>query len=226
MLYIIQNDPEVPPGNIEDFLPIPYVISHPYNGEPLPIIEHISALIVLGGAMGANDDERHPFLTGLKCLIRDIISARLPFLGICLGGQLLAAAIGSRVVANRWGETGTMKVCLTEDGKADPLFRGIPPEFMTFQWHNDSFDLPAESVLLAYSSTCQNQAFRVGDSAWGLQFHPEVTERIIRDWCAWDSSRSLTTEQIVGGFKAEAENCHTASKRLIRNFLTSISLLP
>lgn len=78
MLHIIQNDPEVPPGNMLDHLTIPYRIHHPYRGEKLPEVDEISALIVLGGAMGAHDDQRHPFLVDLKMLIQEIVVARIP----------------------------------------------------------------------------------------------------------------------------------------------------
>lgn len=99
MLYIIQNDVEVPPGNILDFIAIPHVILHLCRGGFLPAAEQISALIVMGGAMGANDDARFPFLVDLKSLIRAVVAAGIPYLGICLGGQLLAAALGAKVVS-------------------------------------------------------------------------------------------------------------------------------
>ena len=229
-LHIIQNDPEVSPGNIIDHLTIthaiPHVIHHPYRDGILPDPEQILALIVLGGAMGANDDRRHPFLGELKNLIRSIVAARTPYLGICLGGQLLAAALGAEVVSNRWEELGTLNVSLTEEGKADRLFEGILELFSTFQWHHDSFDIPEGGILLASSPACRHQAFRVGDVAWGLQFHPEVTVEIIRGWCAWDSALSATTGAIVDAFRAEAGSHLASSRQLARNFLTSARLLP
>jgi GMP synthase-like glutamine amidotransferase len=225
MLHIIQNDPEVPPGNMIDHLTIPYIVHHPYRDGLLPKPEQISALIVLGGAMGANDEQRHPFLSDLKNLIRNIVAARTPYLGICLGGQLLAAALGAKVVSKRWEELGTMNVSLTEEGKSDRLFGGFPEEFNTFQWHHDSFDIPAGGILLASSAACPHQAFRVGDSAWGLQFHPEVTESIIRDWCAWDSSTIGKTEELVASFSCNVENHLATSRRLLTNFLQCAGMM-
>jgi len=225
MLHIIQNDPEVPPGNIIDHLTIPYVIHHPYRGEKLPEAEQIPALIILGGAMGAYDDARHPFLSDVKKLIRQVVAARIPYLGICLGGQLLAAALGAEVVSGRWEELGTLNVSLTEEGKTDRLFRGIPEAFSTFQWHHDSFDIPVGGVLLASSDACPHQAFRVGESAWGLQFHPEVTEEIIRDWCAWDSSTMERTEELVVAFSKNEENYRATARLLLQNFLPSAGLV-
>jgi GMP synthase (glutamine-hydrolysing) len=226
MLHIIQNDPEVPPGNIIDHLSIPHIVHHPYRDGLLPEPEQISAMIVLGGSMGAGDDRRHPFLGDLKKLIRTVVAARTPYLGICLGGQLLAAALGTEVASHRWEELGTLNVSLTQEGKADRLFRGIPELFSTFQWHLDSFDIPESGVLLASSAACQHQAFRVGDVAWGLQFHPEVTEAIIRNWCECDNETTEKTEDLVSAFRAEAENYHAKAGQLMKNFLTSARLMP
>lgn len=219
MLQIIQNDPEVPPGNIIDNLTIPFAIHHPYRGDALPEPEHISALIVMGGSMGANEDVRHPFLSDLKNLIRTVVAARTPYLGICLGGQLLAAVLGAKVVSHRWEESGTLDVFLTQEGKADRLFRNIPDLFSTFQWHHDSFDIPEGGVLLASSTACPHQAFRVGDSAWGLQFHPEVTEQIIRGWCALDRSTAAGAAELVAAFSSGSVNYHAVAKQLLDNFI-------
>lgn len=225
MLHIIQNDPEVPPGSISEHLPVPYRLHHPYRDGQLPRIEDISALIVLGGAMGANDDNRYPFLTGLKQLIRQVVAAGVPYLGICLGGQLLAAALGAVVASHRWEELGFLPVQLTEQGKTDQLFRGVGAQFYSFQWHHDSFDIPAGGILLASSTACPHQAFRVGDSAWGVQFHPEVTEEIIRCWCAWDSSAAARTEVFVAEFKARAEWYRATMRQLLGNFLQIANLI-
>jgi len=224
MLHIIQNDPEVPPGSISDHLPIPYCVHHPYRDGKLPQLKDISALIVLGGAMGANDDRKHLFLADLKQLIRQVVESGLPYLGVCLGGQLLAAALGAQVVSNRWEEIGNYHVSLTEAGAGDCLLQGLPLQFPVFQWHHDSFELPRKGVLLAASPACPHQAFRVGKSAWGVQFHPEVTEEIIRCWSAWDSSLTARTEEFVAGFNAEAASYAATVSRLLTNFLVAAKL--
>jgi GMP synthase-like glutamine amidotransferase len=223
ILHIIQNDPEVPPGNLLDHLTIPYTVHHPYRGEALPEVEQIAALIVLGGAMGANDDVRYPFLTDLKNLIRSVVAARIPYLGVCLGGQLLAVAVGAEVVSHRWEELGTLDVSLTQEGRKDRLFEGIADEFKTFQWHHDSFDIPDGGMLLATSAACRHQAFRVGNSAWGVQFHPEVTEPIIRGWCAWGESTRKRTEELVAAFTQNGEKYRSISRRLVKNFVQQLS---
>jgi len=219
MLHIIQNDPEVPPGNLTENLTVPYQLHHPYKTGPLPRPEEISALIVLGGAMGANDEHKHPFLADLKALIRSVVGAGIPYLGICLGGQLLASTLGAQVVSNRWEELGTLTVQLTEAGRQDSLFRGIADPFSTFQWHHDSFDLPDHAVLLASSPVCPHQAFRVGANAWGLQFHPEVTETIIRSWAAWDPVTAQQTVALVAAFGKQQTAYRQHSQRLLRNLL-------
>jgi len=224
MLHIIQNDPEVPPGSITDHLHVPYLVHHPYLDSQFPKLKDISALIVLGGAMGANDEQKHPFLTDLKILIRQVAVAGIPYLGVCLGGQLLAAALGAKVVSNRWEEIGHFSAALTDKGKKDPLFSGIPTDFPAFQWHHDSFDIPVGGVLLAASGACPHQAFRVGEAAWGVQFHPEATEDIIRCWCAWDSSTSGRVEGLVSEFTAGAGSYTATVRQLLTNFLIAAKL--
>ncbi len=221
MLYIIQNDPEVPPGNLLDFISLPYRLCRADQGEPLPDTGQLTALIVLGGAMGANDDGKHPFLADLKQLIRAVVTAGKPYLGICLGGQLLAAALGAEVQSNRWEELGTLPVTRTDVAGGDQLFNGLAETFHTFQWHHDSFDLPHGAVLLASSPACPHQAFRYGDSAWGLQFHPEVTELIIRDWCAWDPATQHQTGQLTKAFTAHEGSYRRIAQTIIANFLAA-----
>ncbi len=224
MLLIIQNDPEVPPGNLADNLAelrIPFRLVHPYRGEALPVLPEISALIVLGGAMGANDDSRYPFLIPLKALIAEVVHAGIPYLGICLGGQLLAAALGTPVVSCRWEELGTLEVTLTKEGMTDQLLSGLPSSFMTFQWHHDSFDLPAGATLLASSPACPHQAFRAGNCAWGLQFHPEVNEAIIRAWCAWDPATASRTDELVNAFLSHQQGYGATARTILHNLLTA-----
>jgi len=224
MLHIIQNDPQVPPGNIAENLDaagVLYVVHHPYSGDPLPELFDVSALIVMGGAMGAGDDDRHPFLYDLKLFIKEAVSAGIPYLGVCLGGQLLAAALGARVESKRWEELGSLPLSLTETGRLDALFSGLPAAFDSFQWHHDSFDIPAGGVLLARSTACPHQAFRVGACAWGTQFHPEVTEQIIRDWCAWDSGTADRVDELLADFRAMDVVYRATAGRLLTNFLVA-----
>jgi GMP synthase-like glutamine amidotransferase len=223
MLLIIQNDPEVPPGNFTETirrLKIHYRIVHPYAGETLPPLSEVSAAIVLGGAMGVHDTEEHPFLVRVKSFIRECVGWEIPFLGLCLGGQLLADLFGGRVTANSpYGEKGTLEVTLTSAGKEDHLFAGIPQCFVTFQWHNDSFEIPPGGTLLASSSACAGQAFRIGDTAWGTQFHPEVDREIVGCWACSTGETASHAEQFLADFKGAEQSYLEVSRRLLVNFL-------
>ena len=129
MFHIIQNDPEVLPGTIAAHLrdmAVPFAVCRPYCHEPLPPLEKAGGMIVLGGAMCADDDRGYPFFAQVKEFIRDTVALGVPFLGICLGGQLLAAAMGGRVAANRWGELGVGEVELTAAERMTGCLRGCP----------------------------------------------------------------------------------------------------
>jgi GMP synthase (glutamine-hydrolysing) len=138
------------------------------------------ALVIMGGPMSAND--ALPGLAAELSLIEQGLRNRIPMLGICLGSQLLAKALGARVYRNAELEIGWAPVHLTDAGRADPLFQGIASPTTFFHWHGETFDLPEGAEWLAYSAKCRNQAFRYGDRVYGLQFHPEVSAEMIADW--------------------------------------------
>lgn len=224
MLYIVQNDPDVPPGSIILNLRqwgVPYTIVKLFAGEMLPQLDDVSAVIVLGGTMGANDDHLHPFLIVLKRWIRMLIEAEIPFLGICLGGQLLAAALGAKVHSDRWGELGFSEVELNGAACEDRLFAGMGPVFTSFQWHNDSFDLPPAALLLAGTAVCPHQAFRVGRNAWGVQFHPEVTLDIILHWSESEKKSASIIHETATAWLSSEHTLLSSSRQLLENFLAS-----
>ena len=135
----------------------------------------------MGGPMSANDN-----LPGLKeelVVIEKALREDVPVLGICLGAQLIARALGARVFRNPELEIGWEQVWLTEAGKKDAVMRGIESPETFFHWHGETFDLPEEAEWLAYSEKCRHQAYRYGRKVYGLQFHPEVTAEMIEDWC-------------------------------------------
>ena len=222
MLYIIQNDAEVPPGLVGvelDRLGVAWTTVHPYRGKPLPRLAATRAVIMMGGAMGANDDLSYPFLTELKAFLREVAARDIPCLGICLGGQLLAASLGAAVTSGIHVEKGTYSVMLTPEGVDDRLFRGIGQEFLSFQWHNDNFAVPEGAVRLAFSPGCPNQAFRVGTRVWGVQFHPEVDERIVREWSSWTKETAARTEEFVADYRRREAGYRNVCRRLMENFL-------
>ena len=156
-------------------------------GATAPDITQAAGLIFMGGPMSANDDL--PWLRQELQLISQAVDRRQPVLGVCLGAQLIAKALGSRVYRNAVKEIGWFDIHLTEAGVRDALFAGIDPVETVFHWHGETFDLPPGAQWLAYSEACRNQAFRAGASVYGLQFHLEVTPAMIEDWCARDANR-------------------------------------
>ena len=149
--------------------------------QQLPLREAV-ALIVMGGPMSVHDVGQHPFLTAEIDWIQQAVERRLPMLGICLGSQLLAKAMGARVYPNRVKEIGWYPLEMLSTTAEDSLFADSNSTEMVFQWHGDTFDLPPGAVLLAQSALCKQQAFRVGPCAWGLQFHIEMTPDMVDSW--------------------------------------------
>ncbi len=216
MLLVVQCDVRVPSGILGDLLrrrEQPHRLVRLFDGDVLPPWDSLSAAVVLGGYMGVGDTDRYPYLRPLKAWLREAVAADLPLLGICLGGQLLAEAAGGVVHSHRSGEHGLLPVALTAAGQRDPFVAGIPPLFSAFQWHNDSFTLPPAALHLAASVACPGQIFRCRN-AYGLQFHPEVNEAIVTEWCTVADAPS-----ILADFKGRSEELQKVSLRLFENFL-------
>jgi GMP synthase-like glutamine amidotransferase len=152
-------------------------------GTPPPVtVEDYEAVIVLGGSMHADQDDRHPWLREEDAFIRDLLERRVPLLGVCLGIQLIAKAAGAAVYPLGGGpEIGWFPVELAAAAAEDPVLGGLPGRFDAFGWHYYSYDLPPGAEELARSTRC-NQAYRFGEAAWGVQFHPEVTLETVRSW--------------------------------------------
>lgn len=144
-----------------------------FAGEPLPEPERVDLLVVMGGPMSVNDEEAYPWLIKEKSFIKDVIAQNRPVLGICLGAQLIASALGGRVYPNAEKEIGWFPVCRVEPLQLD-TFR-FPETIEVFHWHGETFDLPEGCVHLARSGCCRHQAFQYGRSVIGLQFHLETT---------------------------------------------------
>ena len=173
------------PGLIESCLnqgKIPYQI---LNLEPrvrFPRLEDITHIVLLGGPMNVYEEDRYPFLKDEDLFIKEAIQRGKAILGICLGAQLIAKALGARVFKAPVKEIGWYDVSLTKVGSQDPLFSCLPKTFPVFQWHEDTFEIPNGAKLIATSSPISHQAFRYGEKVYGLQFHLEVTEAMIREW--------------------------------------------
>ncbi|HXI43252.1 MAG TPA: gamma-glutamyl-gamma-aminobutyrate hydrolase family protein [Bryobacteraceae bacterium] len=174
-------------GGALDAHAIPYAYADLYAtpGTVAPANE-ADALIVLGGSMSANDTLT--FITREIDYVRNAIERGKPVLGVCLGAQLIAKALGARVYANDVKEVGWAPVTFNDAALQDPLFAGLRQDQIIFHWHGETFDLPSGAELLASSAACRNQAFRVGDRIYGLQFHLEVTPDMILEWCQEDAA--------------------------------------
>lgn len=159
-------------------------IVRPWMGEALPLRPAADALVVLGGEQAATDDHSHPYLPQLAALMAAYAAADRPVLGICLGSQILARAFGARNHVGTAREFGWCEVALTGEGQADPVLGHRPATFPIFQWHADTFSLPAGAVRLAGSATVANQAFRIGRATYGTQFHFEASRAVARHWHA------------------------------------------
>lgn len=147
-----------------------------------PSLEGYHALVVLGGPMGVDQTKEHPNLLTEVALIQQAIDHRIPVLGVCLGAQLIAKALGAKVEQGCDKEIGWYPVSLTEEGKHDPVLAHFNGTENIFQWHGDTFEIPAGAQHLAESRLCRNQAFRYGKNVYGFQFHLEVDEPMIERW--------------------------------------------
>lgn len=151
-----------------------------FRGTPVPErFDGFSGIIVMGGPMGVHEVDRYPFLLQEQNLIQQAIQTGHPVLGICLGAQLIAAALGAKVYPGPQKEIGWYPIEMTVQ---DDLTASLPPRFMAFHWHGDTFDLPAGAVRLFRSDRYENQGFRWGANVCAIQFHFEITAEMVEEW--------------------------------------------
>jgi len=181
-------------------------IFHLYRDATLPSLSDFDMLTVLGGPMSANDDAQHGWLGPELALVRDAMAADKVVLGICLGAQIIAKALGARVYPGSAREIGWFSV---QRVGSHPFFDGLPDSFAAFHWHGETFDLPRGATLLAKSKITKAQAFAVGQRVLGLQFHMEATEESVRALlkCAAHEIRHGTFEQEPGTILAGLNQC-------------------
>jgi GMP synthase-like glutamine amidotransferase len=198
------------------------------QGASIPPLANYDALLVFGGPMDVWQEDRHPWLACEKTAIRRWVNEdRGPFLGVCLGHQLLADALGGKVQLMSKPEIGVFDIKLTRDGRSAPLFKGMPTIFPVLQWHSAEVTaLPADAVKLAENEYCPIQAFRVGDTAYGIQYHVEQDERTVSAWGEIPEYRralegALGTEGQARLQRAASEYMRTfehAARTMYRNF--------
>jgi GMP synthase (glutamine-hydrolysing) len=192
-----------------------------------------AGIIAMGGPMGAYEGERHPWLLAERAAIRQAVNADVPFWGVCLGAQLLAASLDGSVGPGDAPEIGVLDVSLAEAAAADPVFGRAPSSFAVLQWHSDTYQLPVGSVRLASSSAYPEQAFRIRN-AYGLQFHLEVPPDLLEQWGELPAyARSLETalgpgalERMVSDWRATAPRALALARNLFGAWLEEVVGLP
>jgi GMP synthase (glutamine-hydrolysing) len=194
--------------------------------DPLPDHHDFGAVIAMGGPMGVGDSGTFGWITDEIAYIARAVSAGVPYWGVCLGAQLLAAALGAKVYTGDLPEVGIGAVALTPDAARDPVFGTLPQSLPVLQWHSDTFDLPAGAILLASSGSYPHQAFNVG-SAYGLQFHLECPPELAETWNDIDAYRA-SLESALGpdgpailleGLRAQFPQLRRAAQEVMTNWL-------
>lgn len=149
--------------------------------DALPGLDALDWLVVMGGPMGVYEKEKYPWLEAEQAFIRQCITAGKTVIGICLGSQLIAASLGTKVYPNTQKEIGWFPVQFTEAGRQSWLLKDLPDNSTVLHWHGDTFDLPESAELLLQTDVCKNQAFLYQKRVLGLQFHFEATESTLRE---------------------------------------------
>jgi GMP synthase (glutamine-hydrolysing) len=186
---------------------------------PLPRpLDAYDAVLVFGGAMHADQAGHHPWLRDENLFLQRLLDLHTPVLGICLGAQLLAKAAHAPVHQASELEIGWYPVELTEDAVDDPLLGRLPQSFNAFQWHFYTYEVPAGAVELARSPIC-TQAFRLGENAWGVQFHPEVTLEQVESWIAEEEELPIDADALITETRARIEAWNALGRELCDAFV-------
>jgi GMP synthase (glutamine-hydrolysing) len=194
---------------------------HAYDGEPVPMVtDGYDGLVVMGGAMGAHDDEKAPWLPAVRDLIRVAADARVPTLGICLGHQLCAVALGGEIVVNPQGrQLGLLDVGWTAEAVDDELMGTLVGPRRAMHWNDDIVvDLPEGAVRLATASTGEVQAARHAPTVWGIQWHPEVDDGLVALWANDGSLPEAEKERVLDDLARSRHDLDEAWRPLAARF--------
>jgi GMP synthase (glutamine-hydrolysing) len=183
-------------------------------------LDAYDAVLVFGGAMHGDQEERHPWLRAEIEWLHSLLDRSVPTLGICLGSQLLARAAGAWLGPLAEPEIGWSEVELTEAGSADPVLSALPPRFEALQWHYYGHGLPDGGVALARNSYAL-QAFRLDETCWGVQFHPEVTEPQLERWIVDEDDPAPDPEGLRAATRQRIGRWNELGRALCRGFLVA-----
>jgi GMP synthase (glutamine-hydrolysing) len=216
----ITHGPSVGPGVFADAV---HAAGHELVEHELPLAGapgDADAIIVLGGAMHPDEEDRHEWLRPELHYLEQQLDRGTPLLGVCLGSQLIARAAGAAVFRAEEPEVGWLPVELTEAAGSDPVASSLPPSFEAFQWHHYTHDLPDGAVELARSRIC-TQAFRLGN-AWGVQFHPEVRAEQVESWLAQEPDEVPDPAGFLAATRERIEDWNALGRRLCTAFLAAV----
>jgi GMP synthase (glutamine-hydrolysing) len=217
-VLVIEHEDKCPPALVGQWLTeagCALEVCRPYAGDEVPALDAYDALLILGGPMGAHDDEQHPWLRTVKQRVREAATAQLPTLGICLGHQLIAVALGGTVEKNRHGQQlGLLGVGWTEAAGTDELMGPLTTPRRGVQWNDDIVTtLPDGATLLAATGRDEIQAVRYGPTVWGVQLHPEVDVPVLLPWAESDrgshEARGVDQQALlrdIGAARAELDD--------------------
>lgn len=221
---ILQHHPSEGPGSLSPWLATHATSSQLvrlYAGESCPPPDDVDLLLILGGPMSVNDEGEFPWLIAEKVFIRQVIDRQRPVLGICLGSQLIASVLGAAVRPNRDKEIGWLPI---EGIKSNPAATISLPNITVFHWHGETFDLPADAILLARSAACAHQAFLYKEKVLALQFHLEVTPELVQLFIKTNQEELVAapyiqTPQAILGAPAEL---YRAGNELLEDLLNGL----
>ena len=225
-IAVVQHEKSVPPGSIRDVLQesdVDHFVLQAWDDQEWPRAGDLGGLVVLGGTMNADELDRYPFLRSSRDLLSEALTLGLPTMGVCLGSQLMARVLGGDIVrAERRNALFSELEIVGEDTVLAPFASGTP----VLQFHEDTFTIPPGTTPLATSgATGLHQAFRYGDRAYAVQFHFEVDDDIVREWChnigepGMSEEWGVSTEDLLAKTRAYIGAQRSAGQELFRRFL-------